>query len=189
MLDSTLLRILYIARLVTLFFFFLYFCPENKFRTIPKNKSFFYNCRLIQLTELDISINRIRFCYCCDCLSKLCRIQEDSDKCVKCIKKSFFCNLISLNTARWRRLEMQQKALKQQLRNTVIKRCRIQTKEDRLLSQLKYVENKQQTIVNRKLQNLKKLALLAEKSVFELFSESLIDIVSKQIVFSNIIKE
>jgi len=84
---------------------------------------------------------------------------------------------------------MQQKALKQQLRNTVIKRCRIQTKEDRLLSQLKYVENKQQTIVNRKLQNLKKLALLAEKSVFELFSESLIDIVSKQIVFSNIIKE
>jgi len=65
----------------------------------------------------------------------------------------------------------------------------MQTKENRLLLQLKYIKNKQQTIVNKKFQNLKKLALLAEKLVFELFSESLIDIVSEQIVFSNIIKK
>jgi len=58
-----------------------------------------------------------------------------------------------------------------------------------LLLQLKYIKNKQQTIIDRKLQNLKKFVLLAEKLVFELFSESLIDIVSEQIVFSNIIKK
>jgi len=90
---------------------------------------------------------------------------------------------------RWRRLETQQKALKQQFYNTVIKYCKMQTKEDCLLLQLKYIKNKQQTIVNRKLQNLKKLVLLVKKSVFELFSKSLIDIVSEQIVFFNIIKK
>jgi len=119
----------------------------------------------------------------------LCRIQEDSDKYIKYIKKDCFCNLIFLNTARWRRLEAQQKALKQQLYNTVIKCCKMQTKKDRLLLQLKYVKNKQQTIIDRKLQNLKKLVLLAEKLIFELFSEFLIDIVSEQIVFLNIIEK
>ncbi len=84
---------------------------------------------------------------------------------------------------------MQQKALKQQLCNTVIKCRKIQTKENCLLLQLKYVENKQQTIINRELQNLKELALLVEKLVFELFSKFLIDIVSEQIIFFNIIEK
>ncbi len=65
----------------------------------------------------------------------------------------------------------------------------MQTKEDCLLLQLKYVKDKQQTIINRKLQNLKEFALLAKKLVFKLFSKSLIDIISKQIVFSNIIEK
>ena len=71
----------------------------------------------------------------------------------------------------------------------MIKRRKIQTKENRLLLQLKYVKNKQQTIVNRELQNLKKLVLLVKKLVFELFSKSLIDIVLEQIVFLNIIEK
>ncbi len=142
MFNSISLRILYIARLVILSLFSLYFCFENKFCTISKNKFFFYNCCFIQLTELDISINRMRFCCCCNCLSKLYRIQEDSDKYIKYIKKSCFCNLISLNTARWCCLEAQQKALKQQFCNTVIKYCKMQTKENCLLLQLKYIKNK-----------------------------------------------
>ncbi len=85
---------------------------------------------------------------------------------------------------------MQRKILKQQLRKAVLKRRVIQTelqaKKDRLLLQFDYVENKQQLIVNRKFQNLKKLVLLTEKSDSEFFSESLIDIVSKQIVFLNL---
>jgi len=54
---------------------------------------------------------------------------------------------------------------------------------------LKYVKNKQQTIVNRKFQNLKKFVLLVKKLIFELFSKSLIDIALEQIVFSNIIEK
>jgi len=85
---------------------------------------------------------------------------------------------------------VQRKILKQQLRKAVLKRRVIQTelqaKKDRLLLQFDYVENKQQLIVNRKFQNLKKLVLLTEKSDSEFFSESLIDIVSKQIVFLNL---
>ncbi len=55
--------------------------------------------------------------------------------------------------------------------------------------QLEYIKNKQQTIIDREFQNLKKLALLVEKLVFELFFKSLIDIVLEQIVFLNIIEK
>ena len=65
----------------------------------------------------------------------------------------------------------------------------MQTKKDCLLLQLKYIKNKQQTIVNREFQNLKKFILLVKKLVFELFFESLIDIVLEQIVFPNIIEK
>ncbi len=62
----------------------------------------------------------------------------------------------------------------------------LQAKKNRLLLQFDYIEDKQQLIVDRKLQNLKKFVLLTEKSDFEFFSEFLINIVSKQIVFLNL---
>jgi len=152
---------------------------------MPRIKSSFYNRRLIQLTELGNSIIRMRPCYRCNRLDKACRVQEDSEKCVEYVRKSCLCDLASLDTARWRRLEAQRKILKQQLRDTILKRREMQAKEDRLLSQLEYVENKQQTIVNGELQNLEEIALLAEEPVDGSFPEPVIDVVSEQIAFPN----
>lgn len=85
---------------------------------------------------------------------------------------------------------MQRKALKQQLREIVLKRrvmqAKLQAKEDRLLSQLDYVENEQQMMMNEKLKNLKELASITKEFNVKMFSKSLIDVVSKQIVFLNL---
>lgn len=76
---------------------------------------------------------------------------------MECVKKGCPCDLAPLDTARWRRLEAHRKDLKQQLRSAVFKRREIQAKEDRLLSQLEYVEDAQQTIIDGELQNLEEL--------------------------------
>jgi hypothetical protein len=61
----------------------------------------------------------------------------------------------------------------------------MQTKENRLLSQLKYVKDEQQTIVNKKFQNLEEIVSLIDELVNKFFSKPLIDVASKQIVFLN----
>ncbi len=43
----------------------------------------------------------------------------------------------------------------------------MQTKENRLLSQLEYVKDEQQTIINEELQNLEEIAPLIDKSMNE----------------------
>ncbi len=80
---------------------------------------------------------------------------------------------------------MQRKILKQQLRDAILKRKEMQTKENRLLSQLKYVKDEQQTIVNKKFQNLEEIVSLIDELVNKFFSKPLIDVASKQIVFLN----
>jgi len=67
----------------------------------------------------------------------------------------------------------------------MLKRKEMQAKENRLLSQLEYVKDEQQTMINEKLQNLKKIASLTDESVNKFLSKLLIDVVSKQIVFLN----
>ncbi len=152
---------------------------------MPRIKSSSYNRRLIQLTKLGISIVRMRP-YCrCNRLNKAYRVQKGLEKCVKCIRKGCPCDLAFLNIARWRRLEAQRKILKQQLRNAMLKRKEMQAKENRLLSQLEYVKDEQQTIINEKLQNLKEIAPLIDEPMNRFLSKSLIDVASKQIVFFN----
>jgi len=102
---------------------------------------------------------------------------------VECIRKGCPCDLAPLDTARWRRLEAQRKILKQQLRDAVLKRRDLQAKEDRLLSQLEYVEDEQQTMVNGELQNLEEIAPSTDEPVGGFLSEPLIYVASEQIVF------
>ncbi len=184
---STLLRSLYTARFVTLFSFL---------HTFVSKANFFRQCLKANLSRTIVVLFKFpnSAFLSKECVSVIVAIVWASpvvcDKCVECVKKDCLCNLVFLDTARWRRLKAQRKTLKQQLCKAVLKRrvmqTELQTKKDRLLLQLDYIENKQQLIIDRKLQNLKKLVSLTEKSDFKFFSESLIDIVSKQIVFFNL---
>ena len=117
----------------------------------------------------------MRFCHNCAKLSKSCRVDKDVDKCTKCVKIDRSCDLTSLNIARWRRLKKQRQKLKSDLRDAI-------AKQQRLLKQIDFVEKKQRVMMNDELQNLKEIRI--EKFVAS-FSNSLIDVISKQIVFSN----
>jgi len=61
-------------------------------------------------------------------------------------------------------------------------------KQQRLLRQLDYLEEKQQTIMNNELKNLKKMILLSS-FVDSSFLSLLINVISKQVIFPNIIRE
>jgi len=81
----------------------------------------------------------------------------------------------------WRRLKKQRRKLKEELREA-------NAKQQRLLCQLDYLEEKQQTIVDGELKNLEKMVSLSSFINFS-FLNSLIDMASKQVVFPNIIRE
>ncbi len=61
-------------------------------------------------------------------------------------------------------------------------------KQQRLLRQLDYLEEKQQTIMNNELKNLKKMISLSS-FIDSSFLSLLINVISKQVIFPNIIRE
>ena len=121
----------------------------------------------------------MRLCHNCARLSKSCRVDENVDKCTKCVKIDRSCDLTSLNIARWRRLKKQRQKLKSDLRDAI-------AKQQRLLKQINFVEKEQRVMMNDELQNLKEIRI--EKLVASL-SNFLIDVISKQIVFSNALND
>ena len=153
-----------------------------------KSKKSSYQRRLDQVASLDISELTMRPCYCCDRLIKSCRVEKNFDKCVKCVKVECCCDLTSLNIARWRRLKLKKSELKQKLRDVIFKRQEaqakereVQAREDRLLHELKYVEDEQQGLMSSELKILNEMKLILSAIPADFFSNSLIDIFSKQI--------
>ena len=131
-------------------------------------------CNLLE--SLDIDALAMRSCSHCSRLRKACRIVDDFDKCLECIRLDYICDLASLDINRYRRLEAQRKKLKAKLHATI-------AKQQRLIRQLKFVENEQQTMMNAKLQNIE--GLNQEERVPSSL-KLIIDILSKQVTLSNI---
>ena len=78
--------------------------------------------KLDSLTNISIAI---RPCKNCSRLNKPYRITEDAEKYIKCIRTARPCDLASLNTARWKRLEEQRKKLKEEFRKVIAKQQRL----------------------------------------------------------------
>ena len=134
-----------------------------------------------QLNSLSIDSLAMRFCKNCTQTSKQCRVAKNCEKCVKCVRSNRFCDLISLNTARWRRLKEQRRKFKIELKESF-------AKQQRLLRQIDYVKKKQRVMMNEKLRNIEKLKKTKHRVVDEKV-DSLIDVISKQIVFFNDLDE
>ena len=121
----------------------------------------------------------MRFCKNCSLSSvpKLCRIAENFEKCVACVNNGRFCNLVSLDTVKWRKLKEKRKRLKIELKKSY-------AKQQRLFRQIDFVEKKQQVMVDGEFRNIEKLEhekTLAENLLPDFIF--LIDIVSEQLVF------
>ena len=121
----------------------------------------------------------MRFCKNCSLsfVPKPCRIAENSEKCVVCVNSDRFCNLVSFDTAKWRKLKKKRKRLKAELKKSY-------AKQQRLLRQIDFVEKKQQMMVDGEFRNIEKLEheeALAENPLPDFIF--LIDVASEQLVF------
>ena len=141
------------TKFVTLFFFqfsrfkkstFFFMFKQRKksqfFIFKQRKKSQFFIRRKFFLKMIDFDVDVMRFCRNCFVVKISCRINNNSKKCVKCVRLSKICDLIFLNIACWKRLKTQRKKLKTNLKKTFVK-------QQRLFRQLNFVEKKQQTII------------------------------------------
>ena len=134
-------------------------------------------CNLLK--TLGIGSLAMRPCFHCSRLGKACKIVDGSNKCFECIRLDHTCDLAPLDVNRYRRLEEQRKKLKTELRTTI-------AKQQRLVQQLKFVENEQQTMMNVELQNIEELGQEERASTL---SKLIIDILSKQMALPNILDD
>ena len=145
---------------------------------MPQSKKSSSSSRRATLLEfVGPGVATMRSCRNCSRTSKACRVGESSDKCTECIRAAVPCDLAPLDTARWRRLEDKRKRLKAELREVF-------AKQQRLLKQIDFVENEQQSMVDVELQNIDELAQ-QESSASDL-PDPLIDLASEQIVFPSL---
>ena len=135
------------------------------------------------LKSLDIDAFAMRPCSHCTRLIKACKIANESNKCFECVRLNYACDLIPLDIDRYRRLEKQRKKLKTKLHATIVKQQVKVVKQQRLIQQLKFVENEQQTMMNVELQNIEELN--QKERAFSLL-ELVIDVLSKQMILSNV---
>ena len=99
------------------------------------------------LSSLDVAILTMRSCKSCVRYDRWCRLSDDSDKCVKCVRVAISCDLAPLNVAKWKRLEVKRKKLKIELRET----C---AKQQRLLQQINSLESQQKKMIDAELRNI-----------------------------------
>ena len=136
------------------------------------------NRRKQKVVSFGIRVFAMRFCKNCSLsfVPKSCRIAESSEKCVVCVNNGRLCNLVFLDTVKWRRLKEKRKRLKIELKESY-------AKQQRLFRQIDFVEKKQQVMVDGEFRNIEKLE--HEETLAEGFLPDfipLIDVVSEQLV-------
>ena len=150
---------------------------------MPKQRRTSSQRRYNLLKFLDIDALAMRPCSHCTRLMKACKVASESNKCLECVRLSYACDLIPLDIGRYRRLEEQRKKLKAKLHATIVRQQAKVVKQQRLIQQLKFVENEQQTMMNVELQNIKELN---QKERALSSSKFIIDVLSKQVTLSNV---
>ena len=135
------------------------------------------------LKSLSIDVFAMRPCFHCTRLIKACKVVDESNKCLECVRLNYACDLTPLDIDRYRRLEEQRKRLNTKLRATIARQQAKVAKQQRLIQQLKFIENEQQTMMNVELQNIEELSQEERDS---LSSKFIIDVFSKQIILSNV---
>ena len=150
---------------------------------MPKQRKTSSQRKYNLLESLDIDALAMRPCSHCTRLVKACRIASGSNKCLDCVRLGYACDLAPLDTDRYRRLKEQRKRLKAKLHATIVRQQAKVAKQQRLIQQLKFVENEQQTMMNVELQNIKELG---QKERALLSPKLTIDVLSKQVTLSNV---
>ena len=150
---------------------------------MPRQRKTSFQRRYSLLKTLSIDALAMRLCSHCTRLVKACKIADESNKCLECVRLSYACDLTPLDIDRYRRFEEQRKKLKVELRATIAKQQAKVVKQQHLIQQLKFVESEQQTMINVELQNIEELSQ-EERALSS--SKFVIDVLFEQVTLSNV---
>ena len=94
----------------------------------------------------------MRMCRCCESsrTPEKCKLGEDSNKCLECIRKAVNCNLAPFSPVRWARIQRQRAEKSQQLKESLSKVVRLQR-------ELELLERKQSEMVEDEMQNISEI--------------------------------
>ena len=150
---------------------------------MPKQRKTSSQRKYSLLKSLSIDALAMRLCSHCARLVKACKVVDESNKCLECVRLSYACDLVPLDIDRYRRLEEHRKKLKAKLHAAIARQQAKIVKQQRLIQQLKFVENEQQTMMNVELQNVEELSQ-EERALSSL--KLVIDVLLKQVTLSNV---
>ena len=91
-----------------------------------------------------------RCCVRCTKEKLVCRVSEDSDRCLECVRRGVDCSLAPINVPKWKRLEERRKQLRRELSEAHAKSVCI-------LSELDSIEADQEWMVRQELENIEVL--------------------------------
>ena len=152
---------------------------------MPKQRKTSSQRKYSLLESLDIDALAMRPCSHCSRLMKACKVASESNKCLECVRLSYACDLAPLDIDRYRRLEEQRKKLKAKLHAAIVRQQIEIVKQQRLIQQLEFVENEQQTMMDAKLQNIEELS---QEERTSLSSKFIIDVLFEQVTLSSVFK-
>ena len=155
---------------------------------MPRAKSSSARRRLL-LSTLGVGIPAMRPCRNCVSSGKPCRVAGGSEKCIECVRGARPCDLASLDTSRYKRLEVQRKKIERELveahkkqQRALAEQQEALSRQQRLFRQLEFVESEQGRMVDDEVHNIEEL----EREESLLTPEALIDVASEQVAFPNV---
>ena len=127
----------------------------------------------------------MRPCLGCSKLHKACRIDDDFDSCVECIRLGYDCDL-SFSAAKWRRIRKKRDRVFRELKETFEKARDAVIKAARLQKQFELLNEKERAMIEQEFHNIAELEEDEKQTSESSLDDLLFDVSFEQIeIFSD----
>ena len=125
----------------------------------------------------------MRPCLGCSKLHKACRIGDDFDNCVECIRLDYDCDL-SFSAAKWRRIRKERDRVFRELKEASEKARDAATKAARLQKQFELLDEKERAMIEQEFHNIAELEENEKQTSEPSLGDLLFDVSFEQIEIS-----
>ena len=126
----------------------------------------------------------MRSCEHCSRLQKKCRVDNDFDRCIECVRLDRKCNL-TFSMMKWKRIKTERDRVLDELLNAHKQMQEIFTRATRLQNQFVFLKNKKQTMIERKFWNIVELEKNERKASESSLNDLLFDVFFEQVEISS----
>ncbi len=126
----------------------------------------------------------MRPCEHCSRLQKKCRVGNDFDRCIECVRLDRKCNL-TFSMMKWKRVKAERDRVLDELLNAHKQVQEIFARTTRLQNQFVFLKNKKQTMVEREFRNIVELEKNERKASEPSLNDLLFDVFFEQVEISS----